>query len=425
MKVLYIILSCDAYVPTRCEWVRRTWLRDCEYRILASTPNPSKGVVGWNTKDDYMNVPWKYIEFFKNDSTDADFYMFCDDDTFVYTDRLESYLTRFDPSKCLYIGYEQVHPDLRVMSGGAGFVLSRTSMNLIREMIRTTPIGRIHIPHHSDIAISLWIRPFNPIRVHESRFHTQTHSADDELDTAFTFHYVTEPLMTFYSQGLPPARQSRIKCFSFTCLRDVHLVKRLHDQLTRVGISHTMYVDESEVSQFPFACVSRGRHPDGTNGFGRGGAYAKLACIKDMVARTHPGDTILDCDSDVLFEDPAYIYALKADIDEYKGWHTKEIHQVKGNAFRYCSGAVKSYSHELATKIVSHDWATAIKDLMDADFTPSEDCTTSYIAGLEGRVTNMSSEFVWHIVQSPGISTVNVIKNVDKLPEYYLAQPSG
>ena len=80
-----------------------------------------------------------------------------------------------------------------------------------------------------------------------------------------------------------------IKAFSFTCLRDVDLVKRIHEQLTSVGIEHIMYVDESEVSRFPFPCVSRGSHPNGTNGFGRSGFYAKLECIKDMIRRTKRG----------------------------------------------------------------------------------------------------------------------------------------
>lgn len=413
MKVLYVILSCDAYVGSRCEWVRRSWLRDSEYRILASTPVPVKGVVGWNTSDQYLDTPQKYLAFFRNDSTDADFYVFCDDDTFVYTDRLETYLTRFDPSKCMYIGYEQVHPDLRVMSGGAGFVLSRASVAAIRGFVRTTPTKSIHLSHHGDIAVALWIRPFDPIRIHDKRFHTGTHSSEEERATAFTFHYVTEPLMALYTTDLPPPRRPRIKCFSFTCLRDVHMVGRLHDQLTALGISHTMYVDESEVARFPFACKSRGHHPDGTNGFGRGGFYAKLACIRDMVANTHPGDTILDCDSDVLFEDPQDVYALEAAVDEYKGWHGP-ILEVKGAPFRYCSGAVKSYSHELAEKITAHDCPTAIADLMEAGFTPSEDCTTSYIAGLEGRVTNMAPNFFWKIIQNPDLCVVHVCKIVSE-----------
>lgn len=416
MKVLYIILSCDKYVPTRCEWARKSWIRDSHYVILSSTPDRTKGVLGWNTDDSYQEAPQKYIAFLKNTSIDADFYVFCDDDTFVFTDRLEAYLAPFDSSKRLCIGYEQVHPDLRTMSGGAGFVLSRSCFQAIQGYIRSTPVKNIRVSHYTDISMTLWLQQFHPINIHEPRFHTGVHSTEEEIKSAFTFHYVSQDLFDLYSSYLPPRREPCIKAFSFTCLRDLHLVIRIRDQLTKLGISHTMYVDETEINKFPFECKSRGLHPDGTNGFGRGGYYAKLVCIRDMIANTQPGDTILDCDSDVLFDFPEDVFLMKCESDEYKGWHGP-VQDLNGISFRYCSGAVKSYSRELAEKISGHDHAHAIKTLMNANYTPSEDCTTSYIAGIEGRVTDMNPTHYWEIRQSPDDFAVHV-RRVERSPPH-------
>lgn len=71
MKILYVILSCDKNVPTRCEWLRTSWLRDNPYVILASTPNPAKGVVGWNTSDEYLMTPMKSKKIVNHDCANA------------------------------------------------------------------------------------------------------------------------------------------------------------------------------------------------------------------------------------------------------------------------------------------------------------------------------------------------------------------
>lgn len=194
-----------------------------------------------------------------------------------------------------------------------------------------------------------------------------------------------------------------IKAFSFTCLRDVEIVKRIHEQLTSVGIEHIMYVDESEVSRFPLPCVSRGSHPNGTNGFGRSGFYAKLVCIKDMVSRTSYGDTILDCDSDVTFDSPNFAFDMKCSENEFKGWNggadkLATYTDIAGDEpFFYTSGPCKSYSRALAEKLVNSDMEGAINKLMQSGFTPSEDCTLGFLLSRFGRVTNMKKLYSWDI----------------------------
>lgn len=196
-----------------------------------------------------------------------------------------------------------------------------------------------------------------------------------------------------------------IKAFSFTCLRDIELVKRIHEQLTSVGIEHIMYVDESEVSRFPFPCVSRGSHPNGTNGFGRSGFYAKLVCIKDMVSRISDGDTILDCDSDVTFDSPEMALDMKCSENEFKGWNGGSYSvfsaytNIAGDeAFFYTSGPCKSYSRSLAEKLINSDIESAIQKLMRNGFTPSEDCTLGFLLSRFGKVTNMAKYYRWEFL---------------------------
>lgn len=189
-----------------------------------------------------------------------------------------------------------------------------------------------------------------------------------------------------------------IKAFSFTCLRDKDCVLRLHDQFQEMGISHTMYVDEDEFNDFSkFAiCKSRGRHENGTNGFGWSGFLAKLECIKDMYNNTEVGDTILDCDSDVFFNNKNVPFEMMCEPLEYKGFCdlNTTTHEVLNNKFSYFTGAIKSYNRDLAEKIITEPLDKHKQDMIDFNITPGEDGFQSYFYSLYGRFTNMSDKFL-------------------------------
>lgn len=113
------------------------------------------------------------------------------------------------------------------------------------------------------------------------------------------------------------------------------------------------------------------------------------------------GDTILDCDSDVVFESPEIALDMACSENEFKGWtgcpdrYCTYTDTAEGEQFFYTSGPCKSYSRALAEKVIHSDVATAIEKLMRSGFCPSEDCTTGFLLSRFGTVTNMKKTYGW------------------------------
>ena len=164
MKILYVILTCQKYLSTRCEWQKKTWLKDVEadpqsdYVLLCAAPDPSNShIFGCNTHDDYSSCPYKYHNFILNNKLDNyDFVFFCDDDTFVYHDRLVKLLDNYDPKESYLLGqWLQHEKDFIVMSGGAGFAISNELYKKIYNLIISTKELPFYLS--SDVTIGKWI----------------------------------------------------------------------------------------------------------------------------------------------------------------------------------------------------------------------------------------------------------------------------
>ncbi len=194
MKILYVILSCDKYKETRQQWQRETWLRDSkeDYNFL-NIP------VGEET---YKNAPLKYIKFFREWGDiyiDAyDWFFFCDDDTYVYTDRLQEYLSRFGndvkfPSMTGFKGGEFPIYNLKIAwcSGGAGIALSREAVKNIQTHLRATP--RPLVTDETDISLAIWATMANKdlTVIDSKRFSpfNPREAAKEGLKDCITYHY--------------------------------------------------------------------------------------------------------------------------------------------------------------------------------------------------------------------------------------------
>lgn len=200
MSVTYILLTCEKYIPTRGKAIRNTWLRGVpNYFFLSAVPNESERVLGWNTPDDYESCSLKYIEFFRNKTIDTDWIVLCDDDTYVFTERLEEMLRTKNPDESLYIGYEfPVANPPGGFSGGAGIVLSRTAYTQLCEYLRST--DDVWISSYTDVSMAVWMleRLEGVQKVIDYRFYPRMCDTDEEFRTAFTFHYVTPEKMYEY-----------------------------------------------------------------------------------------------------------------------------------------------------------------------------------------------------------------------------------
>ena len=201
MKICYIISTCDKYLDSRVEFQMDTFLKDVplsDIYYLTSKYLPEKRQFGWNCMDDPKNITWKYIHFIHNmDIPNYDWYIFIDDDTFVFKNRLENLLKQYDCNKCYYIGKELDHIKnifSLYMSGGAGYAISNALYSEIHDSVKTTGINNSYKHWCYDLCIGLWIQEIaktnNVYQINNNFFHMEIHSNENELKNAITFNKV-------------------------------------------------------------------------------------------------------------------------------------------------------------------------------------------------------------------------------------------
>lgn len=211
MKICYIISTCDKYLDTRVKCQMETMLKNVnkeDIYYLTSKPDPNNCQYGWYTIDDAQNITWKYIHFIYNmDILHYDWYIFIDDDTFVFQSRLQKLLSTYDPKQCYYIGKELDHIKndfCLYMSGGAGYAISKPLYSLIVNYVKRTGINLSFKHWCDDLCIGLWIQELkkeNKInQINNDLFHV---GMEADLNTAITIHKVTskEQYAYYYSNS--------------------------------------------------------------------------------------------------------------------------------------------------------------------------------------------------------------------------------
>jgi hypothetical protein len=174
MRICYIIITCEAYLKTRAQYQRNTFLKLVDPKdvfFLSSKMDFQNRVYGWDTTDDYASCPIKYLEFFTNMDLDYDFYLFIDDDTFVFPKRLTNTLLKYDSKESLYIGNSMQQTEMMkiYMSGGAGFLLTKPAYKLVRDFVIKHVRKSFYGPYiptlkstwYSDILIGLIVAAIN------------------------------------------------------------------------------------------------------------------------------------------------------------------------------------------------------------------------------------------------------------------------
>lgn len=210
MKICYIISTCDKYLDTRVKFQMESFLKDVpksDIYYLTSKPNIEKRYFGWNCMDDPQNITWKYIHFIYNTNIpDYDWYIFIDDDTFVFHNRLEKLLKNYNCNDYYYIGKELDHIKNEFclyMSGGAGYSISKALYAKIYAYIRNIGINEAYYfliklkeQFCDDLCIGLWIRDIEKRenieinQLNNDGFHIDLHNYESEIYDAITFHKV-------------------------------------------------------------------------------------------------------------------------------------------------------------------------------------------------------------------------------------------
>jgi hypothetical protein len=183
---------------------------------LTSKPNIEQRQFGWNCMDDCQNITWKYIHFIYNMDTilNYDWYIFIDDDTFVFKNRLETLLQQYNSTELYYIGKELDHIKDQIclyMSGGAGYAISNKLYSHITEYVKKIGKNQAYYPLINlkeqwcdDLCIGLWIQDIaktNTIKqINNNLFHLAQHENESQLTDAVTFHkVVTKDQYDFYT----------------------------------------------------------------------------------------------------------------------------------------------------------------------------------------------------------------------------------
>jgi len=210
MNILYVILSCEKFLPTKCKWITDTWIKkikkEDQFVILTNKNDIENNIVGYNTGDEYKDAADKYSEFFTNyDLPDRiDWLFFVDDDTYVYTNRLEEMLKLYSGNEVIareiWVGPEVaargIHKDngkvvfpINSPSGGSGFAMSRKTFLTIKKYI----IKDLHCKcHNGDVTFGFWFRDNNIPIINRSdvlRSQNPEHPENIGIKNVVTWHY--------------------------------------------------------------------------------------------------------------------------------------------------------------------------------------------------------------------------------------------
>jgi len=202
---------------------------------LSSMPDISKRHFGWFCPDDDQNITWKYIHFIYNmDIPNYDWYIFIDDDTFVYHNRLENLLSQYNSNENYYIGKELDHIKndfCLYMSGGAGYAISKSLYSLIKEYVKKIGINEAYYPlinlkeqFCDDLCIGIWIQDIAkeiPVKqINNDLFHIDLNA---NVNNAITVHKViTKEQYEFYYSVLDKEPIKNKKDTVFVLITDLN-----------------------------------------------------------------------------------------------------------------------------------------------------------------------------------------------------------
>merc|ERR1712226_226942 len=134
VKVLCWVMTSPSNIKSKAQHVKATWGKRCNKLLfMSSKPDSSLPAVGLNIEEGRENLWGKTKEAFKyvyeNHYNEYDWFLKADDDTYVIMENLRNLLQDFDSSENIYLGH-RFKPYVRqgYMSGGAGYVLSKTSL---------------------------------------------------------------------------------------------------------------------------------------------------------------------------------------------------------------------------------------------------------------------------------------------------------
>lgn len=154
---------------------------------------------------------------------DYDWYIFIDDDTFVFLERLKTLLCKYDKDDLYYIGNELdhiKHDFCLYMSGGAGYAISNGLYKLIFNYVKQNKISGSYKHWCDDLCIGLWINELknnhNIKQLDNKNFLIDPHKNEQELKNAICIHRtMTREANQFYYDISKKEIQQYAKFYDF------------------------------------------------------------------------------------------------------------------------------------------------------------------------------------------------------------------
>jgi hypothetical protein len=195
MKSLLCVILHGSMHADRYENVMTTWGQNVPCLFYSDHDDAEKSIIKVSERTDYHSNEDKFVNVFQHipeDKQTFDWYLFCDNDTFVNTSLLQATLEEFDEEK-IY-GQEIFtwpnDPSLGYPSGGGGILMSQKRLKHAIEHFHTYNVG------YSDVSFGIYLREFNIELVNDKRFRSQPPEhyfiKIGDAPTYFTFHYITD-----------------------------------------------------------------------------------------------------------------------------------------------------------------------------------------------------------------------------------------
>jgi hypothetical protein len=202
-KILYVILhTCTR--PDRYEGIVNSWGKDVDFLFYSDCDNEEKKIVKVSDNTTYSSNEPKHVNVIKylvENDYQYKWFFFCDDDTFVNTDKLEQNLDSFNKTQIhgsVLKGTWGTDPSLEYCSGGAGYLINYDVLNILGQHIKIKDTG------YSDVTVGMFCKELNIELKNYDTFRSQNpkfyNLENDVIKDFFTFHYITsEDMLKLYN----------------------------------------------------------------------------------------------------------------------------------------------------------------------------------------------------------------------------------
>lgn len=222
MKV--IVLTCEKYHNTRVLRIDETWGTETDV-IYLSDINDGRKFFGYpELESGYSNIWRKYVKFLTEYEFLEDYYLFCDDDTFVNVDNIKKIIDNDNSNEPICIGIigtlnkdatdkdgnytgfplntiigKDTELPIYYPSGGAGFILNKFALDNIKKYLSNINEGEIPRSHNGDVTFGFWLRNSEVKLVNQEGFWWtnpyELNHDNNNMYKSYTYHYVDENMM--------------------------------------------------------------------------------------------------------------------------------------------------------------------------------------------------------------------------------------